>query len=178
MIFFISRNRNDEGKTGVALNQEKTIYVEKTSGQNRTLVHNFYKKKYGENSLDRFKGLLTDLYSHLIEEQKKVATLTSCPVSRETLSNYVMNNSEALADFNNRLGHILGNADQILDTTLAPLDITLNGGRDCKIIPYKNRTNKVVLKTGSKFLSGKEGDPLKYSNTFGDDEVFELVLID
>lgn len=177
-LLYITQSQLDEGKTGVALNQVKTIYVEKTSGQNRILVHNFYKKKFGKNSLDGFKGLLTDLFSHLTEEQKKVATLTSCPVSRETLSNYVMNNSEALADFNNRLGHILGNADQILDTTLAIPDFTLNWGNNYQIIPYKKGTNKVVLKAGSKFLSGKEGDPLKYSNTIGDDEVFEFVLID
>jgi hypothetical protein len=46
-LLYITQSQLDEGKTGVALNQEKTIYVEKTSGQNRVLVHNFYKEKYG-----------------------------------------------------------------------------------------------------------------------------------
>ncbi|AIW87894.1 cell wall binding repeat family protein [Bacillus mycoides] len=177
-LLYITQAQLDEGKTGVALNQVKTIYVEKTSGQNDILVKNFYKKKYGQDSLDGFKGLFTDLFAHLTEEQKKIATLTSHPIGREVLSNYVMNNSEALADFNERSINILAHANQILETPLALLDITLNRGNHYQIIPYKKGTNKVVLKTGSKYLSGKEGDPLKYSNTISDDEVFELVLID
>ncbi|QIW22515.1 hypothetical protein EVG22_31940 [Bacillus thuringiensis serovar andalousiensis] len=66
-LLFITQAQLDEGKTGVALNQVKTIYVEKTSGQNDILVKNFYKKKYGQNSLDGFKGLFTDLFAHLTD---------------------------------------------------------------------------------------------------------------
>nr|WP_254918715.1 hypothetical protein [Bacillus cereus] len=76
------------------------------------------------------------------------------------------------------MGHILRNADQILDTTLALPDITLNGGKPYQLISYKKGTNKILVKTEAKYLSGKEGEPLKYLNTIGADEVFEFVLID
>ncbi|PEB79472.1 cell wall-binding protein [Bacillus cereus] len=55
--------------------------------------------------------------------------------------------------------------------------ITLNDGKPYQIIPYKKGTNKVIVKTGSKYLSGKEGNGLQYSDSLGDDEVFELVQI-
>ncbi|MBJ8056016.1 cell wall-binding protein, partial [Bacillus cereus] len=51
----------------------------------------------------------------------------------------------------------------------------LNDGKPYQIIPYKKGTNKVIVKTGSKYLSGKEGNELQYSDSLGDDEVFELV---
>ncbi|XLP22166.1 N-acetylmuramoyl-L-alanine amidase family protein [Bacillus toyonensis] len=177
-LLYITQSQLDEGKTGVALNQSIVLYVEKTSGQNNILVNQFYKKKFGENSLDGFNGLGVDRFSYLTNEQKKIATKTSHPIDRTVLSNYVTNDSKALADFNNRLGHLLGNASQILETILALPDITLNGGKPYQLIPYKKGTSKVLVKTGSKYLSGKEGDPLQYSDSIGDDEVFELVLMD
>ncbi|MBJ7961634.1 cell wall-binding protein [Bacillus cereus group sp. N28] len=51
----------------------------------------------------------------------------------------------------------------------------LNHGNPYQIIPYKKGTNKVIVKTGSKYLSGKEEKNLQYSDSLGDDEVFELV---
>ncbi|MBJ8056229.1 cell wall-binding protein, partial [Bacillus cereus] len=54
----------------------------------------------------------------------------------------------------------------------------LNHGNPYQIIPYKKGTNKVLVKTGSKYLSGKEGKSLQYSDSIGDDEVFELVQSD
>ncbi|PGA02238.1 cell wall-binding protein, partial [Bacillus pseudomycoides] len=123
----------DEGKTGVALNQSIVIYVEKTSGQNKILVNEFYKKRFGPNSLDGFKGLGVDLFSYLTEEQKKVATMTSHPVDREVLSNYVTNNSKALADFNDRSTNILSNTKLILETPLSLPFITLNDGKPYQI---------------------------------------------
>ncbi|MED2985576.1 cell wall-binding protein, partial [Bacillus thuringiensis] len=54
----------------------------------------------------------------------------------------------------------------------------INGGGSYNIIPYKKGTNKVFIKTGSKYLSGKgEGGKLQYSDSIGDDELFELVQI-
>ncbi|AIK35649.1 cell wall binding repeat family protein (plasmid) [Bacillus pseudomycoides] len=177
-LLYITQAQLDEGKTGVALNQSITMYVEKTSGQNRELVNQFYKKKFGANSLDGLKGLTQDLFSKLTEEQKKLATLTSQPTSRETLSNYVNNNPEALADFNNRSTNILADTAQILETPITSVYSILNDGNPYQIIPYKKGTNKVIVKKGSKYLSGKEENALQYSDVIGDDEVFELVLID
>ncbi|PGC44466.1 N-acetylmuramoyl-L-alanine amidase family protein [Bacillus pseudomycoides] len=177
-LLYITQAQLDEGKTGVALNQSIVIYVEKTSGQNKILVNEFYKKRFGPNSLDGFKGLGVDLFSYLTEEQKKVATMTSHPVDREVLSNYVTNNSKALADFNDRSTNILSNTKLILETPLSLPFITLNDGKPYQIIPYKKGTNKVLVKTGSKYLSGKEGNSLQYSDSIGDDEVFELVQIE
>lgn len=177
-LLYITQAQLDEGKTGVALNQSITIYVEKTSGQNKVLVEEFYKKKFGASSLDGFKGLGVDRFSYLTEEQKQLATLTSQPTYRETLSNYVTNNAEALADFNNRSTNILADTTHILETPITSVYSILNDGNPYQIIPYKKGTNKVIVKKGSKYLSGKEVGSLQYSDVIGDDEVFELVLID
>ncbi|WP_018766968.1 N-acetylmuramoyl-L-alanine amidase family protein [Bacillus sp. 105MF] len=174
-LLYITQAQLDEGKTGIALNQAKTIYVEKTSGQNPRLVDEFYKKKFGPNSLDGFKGLGVDRFSYLTEEEKKIATLTSHPVGREVLSDYVTNNPEARADFNNRSTNILADSTKILETPITLPFSILNDGKPYQIIPYKKGTNKVLVKTGSKYLSGKEGNALQYSDSIGDDEVFELV---
>ncbi|PFF88511.1 cell wall-binding protein [Bacillus cereus] len=174
-LLYITQEQLNEGKTGVALNQSITIYVEKTSGQNSILVDEFYKKRFGANSLDGFKGLGVDRFSYLTEEQKKVATMTSHPVYREVLSNYVTNNPKALADFNDRSTDILADSTKILETPIALPFNALNNGNPFQIIPYKKGTNKVIVKTGSKYLSGKEGTSLQYSDSIGDDEVFELV---
>ncbi|PGS09040.1 cell wall-binding protein [Bacillus pseudomycoides] len=177
-LLYITQAQLDEGRTGVALNQEITLYVEKTSGQNSILVNEFYKKKFGANSLDGFKGLGVDRFSYLTEEQKKLATLTSKPTNRETLSNYVTNNPEALADFNKRSSNILADTAQILETPITSVYSILNDGNPYQIIPYKKGTNKVIVKKGSKYLSGKEENALQYSDVIGDDEVLELVMID
>ncbi|HFK1549856.1 TPA: N-acetylmuramoyl-L-alanine amidase family protein [Bacillus albus] len=177
-LLYITQEQLNEGKTGVALNQSITIYVEKTTGQNKILVDEFYKKRFGANSLDGFKGLGIDRFSYLTEEQKKVATLTSHPVDRTVLSNYITNNPKALADFNDRSTNVLANAEFILETHISLPFITLNDGKLYQIIPYKKGTNKVLVKTGSKYLSGKEGNRLQYSDSIGDDEVFELIQIE
>ncbi|PEO42285.1 N-acetylmuramoyl-L-alanine amidase family protein [Bacillus pseudomycoides] len=180
-LLYITQAQLDEGKTGVALNQEITLYVEKTSGQNRALVDEFYKKRFGANSLDGFKGLGVDRFSYLTEEQKKIATLTSHPVKREVLSNYVTNNPKAKADFNDRSINILAESTKILDTPIRIMSIgnnMLNHGNSYQIIPYKKGSNKVIIKSGSKYLSGTEDRKgIQYSDSIGDDEVFELVQV-
>jgi len=47
-----------------------------------------------------------------------------------------------------------------------------------KLFLIKRGTNKVIVKKGSKYLSGKEENALQYSDVIGDDEVLELVMID
>ncbi|WP_235676386.1 hypothetical protein [Bacillus mycoides] len=70
-FLYITQAQLDEGKTGVALNQVKNIYVEKTTGQNNILVNEFYKQEFGQNSLDGFKGLGVDCFSYLKEDVQK-----------------------------------------------------------------------------------------------------------
>ncbi|PGK37501.1 cell wall-binding protein [Bacillus anthracis] len=174
-LLYITKAQLDEGKTGVALNQGITIYVEKTSGENKVLVDEFYKKKFGADSLDGFKGLGVDRFSYLTDEQKKVATLTSHPVGREVLSDYVTNNPTAQADFNNLSSNVFAEITNTLETPIKAAFGSLNHGESYQIIPYKKGSNKVLVKSGSKYLSGKEGNVLQYSDSIGDDELFELV---
>ncbi|PFE09039.1 N-acetylmuramoyl-L-alanine amidase family protein [Bacillus cereus] len=181
-LLYITQAQLNEGKTGVALNQVTTVYVEKTSGENKVLVDEFYKKKFGADSLDGFKGLGVDRFSYLTEEQKKVATLTSHPVNREVLSNYVTNNHKAQADFNDRSTNIFAEITNTLETPIRIMAIgnynILDHGNPYKIIPYKKGSNKVIIKSGSKYLSGREDrSGIQYSNSVGDDEVFELVQV-
>ncbi|MDM5430932.1 RICIN domain-containing protein [Bacillus mycoides] len=114
-FLYITQAQLDEGKTGVALNQEKTIYVEKTSGQNDILVNEFYKQKFGQNSLDGLQGLNVDRFSYLTAEQKLLATLTSHPVGKEVLTKYMTNNSQAQADFNTKKINLLPNLNPDID---------------------------------------------------------------
>ncbi|OTW94189.1 hypothetical protein BK702_03005 [Bacillus thuringiensis serovar cameroun] len=114
-FLYITQAQLDEGKTGVGLNQEKTIYLEKTSGQNKILVDEFYKKKFGPNSLDGFQGLGIDRFSYLTVEQQSLATLTSQPVGKEVLTKYMTNNSQAQADFNANKINLLPNLNPDTD---------------------------------------------------------------
>ncbi|MDR4190879.1 cell wall-binding protein [Bacillus pseudomycoides] len=178
-LLYITQAQLDEGKTGVALNQAITIYVEKTSGQNKILVDEFYKKRFGANSLDGFKGLGVDRFSYLTEEQKQIATLTSNPVSKDVLWNYLTSDSKALADFHDRSVNLLANTKLTLETHISLAHVSLgDGDTTYQMIPIKKGSNKVVVKKGSQYLSGKEGQSLQYSDSIGDDEVLELVQIE
>ncbi len=114
-FLYITQAQLNDGKTGVALNQVKTIYVEKTTGQNRILVDEFYKQKFGQNSLDGFQGLGVDRISYLTAEQQSLATLTSHPVGKEVLTKYMTNNSQAQADFNTNKINLLPNLNPDTD---------------------------------------------------------------
>ncbi|WP_304522004.1 RICIN domain-containing protein [Bacillus toyonensis] len=114
-FLYITQAQLNEGKTGVGLNQEKTIYLEKTSGQNKILVNEFYKKKFGPNSLDGFQGAGVDRFSYLTAEQQSLATLTSHPVGKEVLTKYMTNNSQAQADFNTKKINLLPNLNPDTD---------------------------------------------------------------
>ncbi|PER82268.1 RICIN domain-containing protein [Bacillus cereus] len=115
-FLYITQAQLDEGITGVALNQEKTVYVEKTSGQNSILVDEFYKQRFGENSLDGFQGLGVDRFSYLTEEQKLLATLTSHPVQKRNLTKFTRNNFQAQAEFDTKKIKLLPNLNPDTDT--------------------------------------------------------------
>ncbi|MGG0722332.1 cell wall-binding protein, partial [Bacillus mycoides] len=174
-LLYITQAQLDEGKTGIALNQAKTIYVEKTSGKNDRLVLELHEKNHKQTTRWEFARGVDALFAELSDEEKRISTLTSKPVGRDVLENYVNNDPKALADFHDRSSAILADATKILETPIALPFSVLNDGKPYQIIPYKKGTNKVLVKTGSKYLSGKEGNGLQYSDSIGDDEVFELV---
>ncbi|PEC22599.1 N-acetylmuramoyl-L-alanine amidase family protein [Bacillus cereus] len=180
-ILYITQKQLDEGKTGVSLTNFKTYYLESdNSGRINELGWNFVKKQF-PNAYHPQSGLANigvdeyDLFNKLPEDKRMLGTSTSKTVGKEALSNYVTNDSEAREDLNNRLPDILADRTSILETPIALPWNALNDGKPYQIIPYKKGTNKVLVKTGSKYLSGKEGNALQYSDSIGDDEVFELV---
>ncbi|MGH1044137.1 N-acetylmuramoyl-L-alanine amidase family protein [Bacillus mycoides] len=182
-LLYITQAQLDEGKTGVVINQGQHAFVEKASGKNPRFLGPLYKKYSGDSFGDwtviaRNSDYLFDqIANKLSDEQKRLITLTSKPVSKDVLDNYVNNDPKARADFYDRLSDVLAERTNVLETSMELPFIKLNDGKPYQIIPYKKGTNKVIVKTGSKYLSGKEGKGLQYSDSLGDDEVFELVQI-
>ncbi|MED1436833.1 cell wall-binding protein [Bacillus mycoides] len=183
-LLYITQAQLDEGKTGVVINQGQHAFVEKASGKNPRFLGPLYKKYSGDSFGDwtviaRNSDYLFDqIANKLSDEQKRLITLTSKPVGKEVLDNYVNNDPKARADFYNRLSDVLAERTNVLETGLLLEYIRLNDGKPYQIIPYKKGTNKVIVKTDSKYLSGKEGNELQYSDSLGDDEVFELVQVE
>ncbi|MBE7106653.1 cell wall-binding protein, partial [Bacillus cereus] len=183
-LLYITQAQLNEGKTGVVMNQDHTAFVEKASGKNPRILSPLYKKYadvwtpdwdvvvYSQDTLFDY------IANKLSDRQKQLVTLTSKPVSKDVLDNYVNNDPKARADFYDRLSDVLAERTNVIETGLLLTYIRLNDGKPYQIIPYKKGTNKVIVKTGSKYLSGKEGNELQYSDSLGDDEVFELVQIE
>ncbi|MFB5589664.1 N-acetylmuramoyl-L-alanine amidase family protein [Bacillus cereus] len=183
-LLYITQAQLDEGKTGVVINQGQHAFVEKASGKNPRFLGPLYKKYSGDyfgewaviaRNSDYLYG---QIENKLSDKQKQLITLTSKPVSKDVLDNYVKNEPKAQADFYDRLSDVLAERVNVLETPISLTFNILNDGNPYQIIPYKKGTNKVILKTGSKYLSGKEGKSLQYSDSIGDDEVFELVQSD
>ncbi|MGF9767140.1 N-acetylmuramoyl-L-alanine amidase family protein [Bacillus albus] len=183
-LLYITQAQLDEGKTGVVINQGQHAFVEKASGKNPRFLFPLYKKYSGDSAADwsvitySQDTLFDYIANKLSDEQKRLITLTSKPVSKDVLDSYVNNDPKARADFYNRLSDVLAERTNVIETGLILPFIRLNDGKPYQIIPYKKGTNKVIVKTGSKYLSGKEGNELQYSDSLGDDEVFELVQIE
>ncbi|MEH6892253.1 cell wall-binding protein [Bacillus sp. JJ864] len=183
-LLYITQAQLDEGKTGVVINQGQHAFVEKASGKNPRFLGPLYKKYSGDSFGDwaviaRSSDYLFDqIANKLSDKQKQLITLTSKPVSKDVLDNYVNNDPKARADFYDRLSDVLAERTNVIETGLLLPYIRLNDGKPYQIIPYKKGTNKVIVKTGSKYLSGKEGNELQYSDSLGDDEVFELVQVE
>ncbi|WP_020062591.1 N-acetylmuramoyl-L-alanine amidase family protein [Bacillus sp. 123MFChir2] len=178
-LLYITQAQLDEGKTGVVMNQGQTAFVEKTSGKNPRLVIPFHKKRYPTPTSEWSFARGTDaLFAELSEEEKQISTLTSKPVSKDVLWNYLTSDSKALADFHDRSVKLLANTNPILKTEISLGNLGLNDGKPYQIIPITKGSNKVFVKIGSKYLSGKDGQTLQYSDSIGDDEVLELVQIE
>ncbi|MGE7635375.1 N-acetylmuramoyl-L-alanine amidase family protein [Bacillus paramycoides] len=182
-ILYITQKQLDEGSTGVSLTNFKTYYLQSdNSGRKNFLADKFEKEAFPHVFLDSgqrdIRYVNEDLFSKLPEDKRMLATITANPVGKDVLSNYVQNDSEALADFEKRKIDVLAETKLILETPIALPSSTLNHGNSYQIIPYKKGSNKVFVKTGSKYLSGKEENKLQYSDSPGDDELFELVQIE
>ncbi|MEX0379283.1 N-acetylmuramoyl-L-alanine amidase family protein [Bacillus sp. S4] len=182
-LLYITQAQLDEGKTGVVINQGQHAFVEKASGKNPRFLLPLY-KKYADSwtpdwdvVVKNSDSLFDKIANKLSDKQKQLITLTSKPVSKDVLDNYVKNEPKAQADFYDRLSDVLAERTHVLETPIALPFNALNHGNPYQIIPYKKGTNKVIVKTGSKYLSGKEGRGLQDSDSLGDDEVFELVQI-
>ncbi|MEK7019564.1 N-acetylmuramoyl-L-alanine amidase family protein [Bacillus sp. FSL R9-9410] len=183
-LLYITQAQLDEGKTGVVINQGQHAFVEKASGKNPRFLLPLY-KKYADSwtpdwdvIVKNSDSLFDQIANKLSDKQKQLITLTSKPVSKDVLDNYVNNDPKARADYYDRLSDVLAERTNVIETGLLLPFIRLNDGKPYQIIPYKKGTNKVIVKTGSKYLSGKEGNELQYSDSLGDDEVFELVQIE
>ncbi|TXR61235.1 cell wall-binding protein [Bacillus sp. AY18-3] len=182
-LLYITQAQLDEGKTGVVINQGQHAFVEKASGKNPRFLGPLYKKYSGDSFGDwaviarSSDYLYGQIENKLSDKQKQLITLTSKPVSKDVLDNYVNNDPKARADFYDRLSDVLAERTHVLETPIALPFNALNHGNPYQIIPYKKGANKVIVKTGSKYLSGKEGKSLQYSDSIGDDEVFDLVQI-
>ncbi|MGG0233719.1 N-acetylmuramoyl-L-alanine amidase family protein [Bacillus tropicus] len=181
-ILYITQKQLDEGNTGVSLATFKTYYLQSDNRGHKNnvadeLVKRAFPGAYLQAGILDVRYNFDDLFNKLPEDQRILGTITSEPVGKEVLSNYVTNDSKALADFKAREENVFADTKLSLDTPIALPFITLNGGGDYKIIPYKKGSNKVFVKKGSKYLSGKEENNLQYSDSIGDDEVFELVQI-
>ncbi|PEB50322.1 cell wall-binding protein [Bacillus pseudomycoides] len=182
-LLYITQKQLDEGKTGVALTNWQTFYLESSNeGHYTSLADKFVRGEfpgaYTKGGVLDVRYTFRDLFNQLPEDKRKLGTATSEPISKDVLSNYVTNDSKALADFNDRVVNVFADTNSILETPLALPFITLNDGKPYQIIPYKKGSNKVFVKKGSQYLSGKEGNNLQYSDSIGDDEVFELVQIE
>ncbi|MEK4867945.1 cell wall-binding protein [Bacillus sp. FSL E2-8895] len=182
-ILYITQKQLDEGKTGVALATFKTYYLQSdNSGRRNNLADKYlrdtFPNAYLNSGLPDIRTDENELFKKLPEEKRMLGTITSEPVGKEVLSNYVTNDSKALADFNDRVENVFADTNLILETPVALPFITLNDGKPYQIIPYKKGSNKVFVKAGSKYLSGKEGNKLQYSDSIGDDELFELVEVE
>ncbi|MBJ8031920.1 cell wall-binding protein [Bacillus cereus group sp. N21] len=182
-ILYITQKQLDEGKTGVSLTNFKTYYLESdNSGRINELGWKFVKQQFPNAYLSS--GLAAagvnerELFGKLPEDKRMLGTSTSKTVGKEALSNYVTNDPEALADFNNRIVNVVADTNLIFEANLVLEQLSFDGDTIYQIIPYKKGSNKVVLKKGSKYLSGKEGNELQYSDSIGDDEVLELVQIE
>ncbi|WP_305927742.1 RICIN domain-containing protein [Bacillus mycoides] len=181
-ILYITQQQLADGNTGVALNESNAIYVKPTSGQNRRIVHDIYLKKYGARSLDGFKGLGEDLTATFTPEEKALVQLKSTPVGREALTQYMTNTPQAKADFDARKLHIVTDSDKLFETPISNESTgnSLNHGQPLQIIPLYPGSTKVLIKSGSQFLSGKIGSgadrtKLQYTNTFSEENILELV---
>ena len=178
---YITRQQLDEGKTGISLTNFKTYYLQSDDrGRRNHLGDKFLKQTfpnaYLRSGLPDVRTNENELFAQLPADKRTLGTITAEPVGKEVLSNYVMNNTEARTDFNNR-------AVQIVTAGAAhTLNTTINMGyssttENWKITPYKAGTNKVLVKTDNGYFTGicMSDTSTQYSKSITNAKVFQLV---
>ncbi|MEA1012283.1 MULTISPECIES: N-acetylmuramoyl-L-alanine amidase family protein [Bacillus cereus group] len=181
-LLYITQKQLDEGKTGVALTNWQTFYLESSNeGHYTSLADKFVRQEfpgaYTKGGVLDIRYNFRDLFNQLPEDKRKLGTATSEPVSKDVLWNYLTSDSEAFADFHDRSVNLLADTKLILETFIGVGNSVLDD-KPYQIIPTKKGSNKVVVKKGPEYLSGKEGTELQYSGSIGADEILELVPIE
>lgn len=181
-LLYITQKQLDEGKTGVALTNWQTFYLESSNeGHYTNLADKFVRQAfpgaYTKGGVLDVRYNFRDLFNQLPEDKRKLGTATSEPVSKDVLWNYLTSDSEDFADFHDRSVNLLADTNLILETFIGVGNSVLDD-KPYQIIPIKKGSNKVVVKKGPEYLSGKEGTELQYSGSIGADEILELVPIE
>ncbi|PGZ74684.1 N-acetylmuramoyl-L-alanine amidase family protein [Bacillus sp. AFS029637] len=181
-LLYITQKQLDEGKTGVALTNWQTFYLESSNeGHYTNLADKFVRQAfpgaYTKGGVLDVRYNFRDLFNQLPEDKRKLGTATSEPVSKDVLWNYLTSDSEALADFYDQSVNLLADTKLMLETVITVGNSVLDD-KPYQIIPIKKGSNKVVVKKGPEYLSGKEGTDLQYSGSIGDDEILELAPIE
>lgn len=157
-LLYITQQQLDEGKAGISLTNFKTYYLQSDDRGRRNYLGNKFLKQtfpnaYLRSGLPDVRTNENELFAQLPADKRILGTITADPVGKEVLSNYIMNNSEARTDFNNR-------AAQIVTAGAAhTLNATINMGyssrtENWKITPYEAGTNKVLVKTDNGYFTG------------------------
>ncbi|PGU02875.1 N-acetylmuramoyl-L-alanine amidase family protein [Bacillus cereus] len=181
-LLYITQKQLDEGKTGFALTNWQTFYLESSNeGHYTNLADKFVRQAfpgaYTKGGVLDVRYNFRDLFNQLPEDKRKLGTATSEPVSKDVLWNYLTSDSEALADFYDQSVNLLADTKLMLETVITVGNSVLDD-KPYQIIPIKKGSNKVVVKKGPEYLSGKEGTDLQYSGSIGDDEILELAPIE
>ncbi|MED2985582.1 cell wall-binding protein, partial [Bacillus thuringiensis] len=120
-ILYITQKQLDEGNTGVALTNWQTFYLKSAPNKrNWPLGLKFMQQKWGVKQINpgNFSFDFDKLFDNLPHNHQILATITSEPVGKEVISNYVTNDSEALADFKKRKIDLFAETKLILDTPI------------------------------------------------------------
>lgn len=180
-LLYITQQQLDEGKTGISLTNFGTYYLQSDDrGRRNRLGDKFlqqtFPNAYLRSGLPDVRVNENELFEQLPEDKRILGTITAEPVGKEVLSNYVMNNNAARADFNNRAAQIVtAGAAHTLNATI---DMGYSSTREnWKIIPYEAGTNKVLVKTNNGYFTGRcmMDTSTQYSESINNAKVFRLV---
>ncbi|MDM5430999.1 hypothetical protein [Bacillus mycoides] len=182
-LLYITQQQLDDGNTGISLTNFGTYYQQKRgSGYNINTLGEKYLKQEFRYAFNAQTGFILpgyneeELFNQLPEDKRIIGTVTAQPVGREILSNYVMNNSTARADFNNRAFQIVTtNPQHVMD-----VNIKMGGANteeNWKIIPIQAGTNKVVVKTSNGYFTGERDSyrNTQYTESINNARVFKVV---
>ncbi|MGG1343699.1 hypothetical protein ABE244_24645 [Bacillus toyonensis] len=179
-LLYITQKQLDEGKTGVSLTNWQTFYLENNNeGRYTSLSDKFVREEfpgaYTRGGVLDIRYSFKDLFNQLPENKRKLGTATSNPVSKEVLGNSLTN--EDLADFYDRSVNLFADTNLTLETLIGVENSVLDA-KPFQIIPIKKGSNKVIVKQGRDYISGKEGPELLCIDAIGPDEILELVPIE